>query len=95
MKRVLRSPLTTFALALTLAMAPLASVPAGAQCAMCKTALTQSAEGQRMGQSFNNAILLLLGAPYLIAGTIAASLWYTHYRRKKPPSPSQASLYSP
>jgi len=84
----MRVPVATFALALTLAIAPLASVPAGAQCAMCKTALTQSAEGQRMGQSFNKAILFLLGAPYVVAGTIAFSLWYTRHRRKKAPSPT-------
>lgn len=38
-----------------------------AQCAMCVTGLTNSAEGQQMARSFNTAILYLLPFPYLIA----------------------------
>jgi hypothetical protein len=55
--------------------------PLWAQCAMCRTALTGSAEGQQMAQGFNHAILFLLGAPYLVFGTLAASLW-VKLRRK-------------
>jgi hypothetical protein len=40
----------------------------GAQCAMCRTALTQSAEGERWSRGINAGILLLLATPFLIAG---------------------------
>jgi hypothetical protein len=38
-----------------------------AQCQMCRTALTQSEEGQRWGRGINAGIMLLLAAPFLIA----------------------------
>ena len=40
----------------------------GAQCAMCRTALTQSAEGERWSRGINAGILLLLATPFLSAG---------------------------
>jgi hypothetical protein len=43
--------------------------PAGAQCAMCKTALTNSPEGRALSGEFNKAILVMLFAPYLIFGS--------------------------
>jgi hypothetical protein len=46
----------------------LAAGPAAAQCVMCKTALTGSPEGRGMGASFNHAILLMVAAPYVVAG---------------------------
>jgi hypothetical protein len=39
-----------------------------AQCAMCRTALTQSPEGLRWSRGINAGIMLLLAAPFLIAG---------------------------
>jgi hypothetical protein len=39
-----------------------------AQCQMCRTALTQSAEGQRWSRGIDAGILLLLAAPFAIAG---------------------------
>jgi hypothetical protein len=39
-----------------------------AQCAMCRAALTQSAEGERWSRGINAGILLLLATPFLIAG---------------------------
>ena len=48
---------------------------AAAQCAMCKTALTDSAEGRNIGEQFNSAILLLIGAPYVVFGTVGAALF--------------------
>jgi len=43
--------------------------PSFAQCAMCKAALISSPEGRAMSSSLNHAILLMLVAPYLVAGT--------------------------
>ena len=37
-----------------------------AQCAMCRTAIESSPEGQAMAAGFNQAILFLLAAPFLI-----------------------------
>ena len=52
----------------------LAASPARAQCAMCQTALTSSAEGRGMSEEFNRAILVMLFAPYAVFGTIGAIL---------------------
>ncbi len=49
--------------------------PALAQCAMCKTALTNSSEGQRLASNFNHAILVMLVAPYLVFGVFVASIF--------------------
>jgi hypothetical protein len=49
----------------------LATEPALAQCAMCKTTVTQSPEGLAMAEKLNNAILVMFFAPYLVFGTIA------------------------
>lgn len=72
-------------LGLVAAIALIGVSPLAAQCAMCRTALTQSAEGQQLAAGFNSAILLLLGAPYLVFGTLAGSLWIS--RRRKLQSP--------
>jgi hypothetical protein len=58
-------------LAALLAVAP----PAAAQCAMCKTALTSSPEGHLLGAHLNGAILMMVFAPYLVAGTVASVLF--------------------
>ncbi len=42
-----------------------------AQCSMCRTALTGSAEGRNLAQGFNRGILFLASVPFLIAGTLA------------------------
>ena len=63
------SPGTFLALGLTLAL--LAMAPeAFAQCALCKTVLTNSREGQLIARQFNHAILILLFAPYLVFGSL-------------------------
>jgi hypothetical protein len=49
--------------------------PAAAQCAMCKTVLTSSAEGRAFSQELDRAILLMFVAPYLVFGTLAAVLF--------------------
>lgn len=40
------------------------------QCAMCRTALENSPEGQAMAEGFRQGIILLLAAPYAILGAI-------------------------
>lgn len=52
-----------------------AAAPAAAQCAMCKTALSGSPEGRVMSGHLNNAILMMVAAPYLVAGTVAGVLF--------------------
>lgn len=49
-----------------------------AQCAMCRTALTNSAEGQRWARGINGGIMLLLLAPFLIVGLIALQIYAHH-----------------
>ena len=41
------------------------------QCAMCRTALQNSPEGQAIAEGFRQGILFLLAAPYAILGGIA------------------------
>ena len=59
------------ALAVLALLSALAS-PAAAQCVMCKTALTGSAEGRAMTAHFNHGILLMVFAPYFVMGAFAA-----------------------
>ena len=40
------------------------------QCAMCRTALENSVEGQQIAQGFQHGIIFLLAAPYAILGSI-------------------------
>jgi hypothetical protein len=47
---------------------------ASAQCAMCGTSLTNSAEGRAMSPAFNRAILVMLAAPYTLMAGAAAYL---------------------
>ena len=56
------------AAALLAGLLALAASPAAAQCVMCKTALTGSPEGRGMGAQFNQAILLMVAAPYVVVG---------------------------
>lgn len=42
--------------------------PSAAQCVMCKTALTGSPEGRGITAEFNQAILLMVAAPYVVMG---------------------------
>ena len=74
-------------LGLVAAIALIGVSPLAAQCAMCRTALTQSPEGQQLAAGFNSAILFLLGAPYLVFGTLAGSLWISRRRKGRPVSP--------
>ncbi len=62
-----------------LAFAALATVliisdTAFAQCAMCRTAMLNSPEGQKLARGFNHGILLLLSVPFFVVGTIAFRL---------------------
>ena len=68
--RLLRAVATVLLLGLPLLHPPAAS----AQCAMCKTALTNSEEGRGLTREFNRAILVMLAAPYLLMGAGAAYL---------------------
>jgi hypothetical protein len=58
-----------------LALALLFSQELLAQCPMCQTGLTQSAEGQRWARGINAGILLLLAAPFVIIGSCALVIY--------------------
>ncbi len=62
---------------LALCGAALLAEPLLGQCAMCKTALTNSSEGQHVASEFNQAILVMVAAPYLVFGSIAGLLFRT------------------
>jgi len=49
--------------------------PALAQCAMCRSVLAQSPEGQAMATELNKAILLMFAGPYLVFGSLAAYIF--------------------
>jgi hypothetical protein len=63
------------------ALAALAAPAAFAQCAMCKTALTNSSEGQRIATNLNHAILLMFFAPYLVFSVFVATIFRGRIRR--------------
>ena len=42
---------------------------------MCRTALTNSPEGREIGEQFNRAILLMIGAPYVVFGAVGAAIF--------------------
>ena len=44
------------------------------QCAMCRTALQNSPEGQAVAEGFRYGIIFLLAAPYAILGSIAVGV---------------------
>jgi len=70
-------------LILALCLATLAAAePALAQCALCKTVLTNSREGQAIARQFNHAILILLFAPYLVFGSLAAFAFRSRIRQR-------------
>jgi hypothetical protein len=57
--------------------------PALAQgCALCKTVLTGSKEGQAIARQFNEAILVMLFAPYLVFGSLAAFAFRVRIRER-------------
>jgi hypothetical protein len=53
------------------------------QCAMCRTALENSAEGQAVAQGFREGIVFLLAVPYAILGSIAFGLVRAFKRREQ------------
>jgi hypothetical protein len=55
--------------------------PALAQCVMCKATLTASREGQAISRQLNDAILLMLCAPYVVFGSVAAVVLRSRIRR--------------
>ena len=61
-----------------LALLLLASVPAEAQCAMCRAVL-ESEEGNQAAKGINNGIIYLMVFPYLLVGGIG----YAIYRMRK------------
>jgi hypothetical protein len=63
------------ALVLTALLLAVAAGPAAAQCAMCKTALAGSPEGRGIGAQFNQAILVMLAAPYLVMGGFVLAVY--------------------
>jgi hypothetical protein len=71
----MRRALSRIAAPLLLALALVQPGPAAAQCAMCKTALTNSDEGRGISAEFNRAILVMLMGPYLLMGAGAAYLF--------------------
>ena len=55
--------------------------PALAQCAMCKATLTASREGQAISRQLNDAILLMVCAPYVVFASVAAVVLRSKIRR--------------
>jgi hypothetical protein len=65
-----------------LGLAAAVAAPAGAQCVMCKTALTGSAEGRAMTAHFNHGILLMVFAPYFIMAGFVVVVFREHLVRR-------------
>ncbi|MBI4028107.1 MAG: hypothetical protein HY360_24195 [Verrucomicrobia bacterium] len=54
------------------------------QCSMCKTALVNSSEGQRLSSGMNDGIIFLLVMPFVLVGMVALRIFYAHRRRNMP-----------
>jgi hypothetical protein len=54
------------------------------QCAMCRTALENSPEGQAIAQGFRQGIIFLLAAPYVIMGGISYGLVKAYKKQRTP-----------
>ena len=52
------------------------------QCAMCRTALESSVEGQQMAEGFRQGIVFLLAAPYAIMGAISYAIVKAYKNRQ-------------
>lgn len=76
----MRRTLLALAAFLVLGVPLLHPPPAAAQCAMCKTALTNSEEGRGISAQFNQAILVMLVAPYLLMAAGAGYLFRDRLR---------------
>jgi len=85
----IRAGLVSLSIAAFLWVGPVSR--ASAQCALCRTALESSAEGQAMAAGFNQAILFLLAAPLLLIGSGAFVFWRAARRGSRRPvrSPGQ------
>jgi hypothetical protein len=55
-----------------------------AQCIMCKTALESSVEGRALASSLRAGILLLMGAPYVMLGSIGYVIFRAFQKKKDP-----------
>lgn len=70
----------------TLALTIFAALSVGAQCPMCKAALTSNRDHAKnkpvVGNGINKGILMLLVTPYVLIGT-AGVFFYQYKRRQK------------
>ena len=74
MKSRLTKYLSILALAFTLSVGT--SIPADAQCPMCRmSAESNLKNGGTSGRGLNNGILFMLATPYLIVGAIGLVWW--------------------
>src|SRR3982751_6906717 len=64
----------------------ISSAPAAAQCAMCKTALTNSPETAKLAENFNKAVFVLLIPPVLLF----CGIFVAAYKFRKAPGQSLA-----
>ncbi len=60
----------------------LLTIPAEAQCAMCRAVL-ESEEGQETAKGINNGIVYLMIVPYILIGVVG----YLIYKNKKKSTP--------
>ena len=69
-------------IALTVVLTVLILEPTGwSQCAMCRTALENSVEGQAIAEGFRYGIVFLLAVPYAIIGSITFGV-FTAFRKR-------------
>jgi hypothetical protein len=66
-----------------------------AQCAMCRTGLLNSPEGQMWARGFAQGILFLLAVPFVIIGSLAALIWNAHRRSTGLPRGRQVRAEAP
>ena len=58
------------------------SIPAEAQCAMCRAVL-ESEEGQSTAEGVNNGIMYLMSIPYLLVAGFGFIIYWKFFQKKK------------
>ena len=58
------------------------SIPAEAQCAMCRAVL-ETEDGQGTAKGINDGIVYLMSIPYILVGGIGYAIYFKFFRTKK------------
>lgn len=91
MRKLLQRCLTGATLSIAAILVP--SQLLAQSCAMCATALTDP--NDPLTKAFNWSIILLISAPYLLAGSVAGWFAYSYWRAQRSHPPLRVLRFAP